>query len=493
MSNKNIKDITLNIIEKINQNKLSNDDYLAITKNESLNYSLLTELIKNKDSSNSISDQSVKYLMSDRIENHLTFINLILSICIIHRLDDLLLKLPFKKYKKEYQDALIFLNKKEDIYYLLEVLKNKNLNSMVFNYFLGKNEEICSYIKKEFKLNEQVVFTDNLKLYDEQYYSLLLKNKNKEFNFLDLLNNKELFMSNLSLVNKLSTENQKIIYKKYMTEILENETLYNLLNKDFIFDVLSLFKQNEKIVREIIKKEKNIRNEHVILVYKYYNAELTEFLNIEKIQDVEKAILCTFNSGEKSEEILCKILNKFNLEEDFLVKILKNIQKSNVTKYTNLMLLLVSLVKNKDKIKIVLIENESLCLNFIKEIEINKVIADKLLVNIFQNNKIDVNNAIELVNKYMLKNIKINWKKVFEDMYYKNTELLKYIIQKDTSVLKQKYLINFYDNKELLLEFFNKKDFSLKESYLKENNEYIFKKKKSVYELYQEFKNIRNF
>lgn len=488
---------TLLLIEKISKEELSKDDYSTIIDNEVLTYSLLNYFIKNNKGYKETSIKGIKLFIDIMFEKNIYFLDLIIPICVFYKFEDTLIKIDFLENIEDYKKSLFYLNEKEDIIYLLKFKKNKYLNTELFNFFIDKNKEINNEIvKNNLSLIKDDILTDKLENNWNDYYTILFKEKKNKYSFKNLLNNKNIFLSNIHLVDKLNVIKKKEIYKKYINEIIENKKLYNKLNKDIIFDIFSLMNnnKNEKEIIECIKNEKNIRNEHVILTHENYKCELIDYLNIQKIKDVEKAIKITFNGREeKNIECLNSILSYHTINEEDLINIIKNLQKSSFTKHRKQLILLVKNVKDKNKIFNVLLENEYVALEFVEDIKVNKEIANRILRRIFQNDNINEDKVIKLLEICSKQKINLNWPLIFEDAYHFNKKIMFYMIDNFDNLLDKKYLIELYNQNEILLKIFNKKDPQLTKKYIEDSNEYLSKRKQKIFELYEQFKSINNF
>ncbi len=486
---------TINIlIDKLENDSLTIDEHKAIISNESINYNLLNYIIVSKKNNNKYLEENiVRSLILKRIETNAIFKSQLIAIAVLYKFLDILEKINYKENKEDYENSLSFFDNLNEIRFLLD-LKNKDLNTFVYKYFLNLNYEISKVVKNEFSLDENMLFNDFVKKYDFDYYQKILENKKGIYTYKDLCENKDLFIDNLKNIEKYKTIEQIEIYKSHIELIINEKNIYENLDKELIFEALYLTdkKINQGKVERIIKEENNIRNEHVCYRYETYNGNLLNILNIEKIKDVELAIKFTFKN-RKADRLLENILNKHKIEQKKLIKLIQEIQKSELTKYDSHLKLLVGLVEDKENISNVLINNMAVAVSYLKDININRNNATKICSYIFQSDNIESEIGQYLIQTSIEKNININWSKVFEDMYKEPVDIIKFAIEHDKNILKIDYLENFCDNIELLKCFFNKKDFKLKESYIEVENKYIKEKRLKVFDFYKNFNNIKNF
>lgn len=494
MFEKNMKNVIEILINKIRKEELSLEEHQAIINNESINYHILNYIIKKKkENKDPISDNVVKEMLNQRLSNHLMFKVELIAISVLYCFFDILTILNYEEYKEDYEKSLRFFDKLEEIKILLN-MENKNFNAYIFNHYIAKNKQICEELKKQHVIEKNMLFNNHIKKYDIEYYNEILNSKNGNYSCEDICRNEELFLEKIKDLNHYKEKEKLEIYIKYINLIIENNEFYELLEKRIIFEALynTDKKINDTIIEEIIKKENELSNEKLIYKYHGYNSNLLNFLNVEKIKDINIAIKCTFK--ERNGSIFLKnILSKYQVEQKKLIKLINEIQRSELNKYDIQLKMLTDLVDNKNNIIKVLYENPNVAINYVYDIKLNKNIATKLMIYCFQEKEIDINKAKNLIKSCVEKNIKIQWKQVVEDMYYNVEELIYFAIEHDKNILKINFLEIFSNYQEILKRFFDKKDFLLDESYLDIDNKYIKEKRNKIYEFYKNFKNIQQF
>lgn len=224
------------------------------------------------------------------------------------------------------------------------------------------------------------------------------------------------------------------------------------------FEVYENDIQYKEAIIDVIEKNKNF---DFLIVYNKLPGEITfdELKNkIKKINNKIKIIFIYENKKINIEEIILKIKNnKLNIKKinNYKInifygnnKINKKIIINNLLKINNKKILIIEF-NNENK----LIKNKNNLINYIKKINKNiNLFNFNLFIKLNKSNNIEktINNLfLQLLNKYDLIIINLNYKNIYEKYFIKNCEKIIFNLELNINEIKNiNNLINY-----LLLKF----------------------------------------